>query len=165
MNIERTLNAILVYILMAVICSAFFVQFVWQETPCPLCLLQRVGMIGVAFGALLNLKFGISRLFYAISLLSALSGSAVAIRQIALHICPGEAQPFGSPVFGLSLYVWSFIVFICSVTYIAICLMVNDETKVKETLFEKGAFWLTVFVVMVNLIATIFQCGFFGPCE
>jgi disulfide bond formation protein DsbB len=163
MNLERTLNALLVYILMGVITSAFFVQFVWQEVPCPLCLLQRIGMIGVAFGALLNLRFGISRVFYAISLLSALVGAGVALRQIALHVCPGTS-PFGSPVLGLSLYVWSFIVFVCSLTFIAVCLMIRDQRPSKENGFEKGAFWLTAWVVGVNLIATFIQCGI-GPCD
>src|ERR1700728_1159169 len=118
-DLALVLNAILILILSGILLGAFFVQFYWHEEPCPLCLLQRLGMIGVGIGALLNLKFGIQASHYAVSLLSSLMGGTVALRQISLHVCPGSPQ-FGIPVLGLSLYTWSFIVFACSVLYISL---------------------------------------------
>jgi disulfide bond formation protein DsbB len=165
LKLEPALNALLAYILCFVIISAFYVQFFWKEEPCPLCYLQRVGMIGVAFGALMNTKFGISRLHYGLSLIFALTGGAVALRQIALHVCPGMSV-FGSPVFGLSLYTWSFLVFLCSVIYISLLFsfLPSKKGKLQETLFTKGAFWLTFLVVLINIGSTLTQCGL-GPCE
>ena len=37
---------------------ALFYQFIFHELPCPLCLLQRVGLFCIAFGAMMNLKHG-----------------------------------------------------------------------------------------------------------
>ena len=41
-----------------VLTAALVMQFVFGELPCPLCLLQRVALVGVAYGLLLNLRFG-----------------------------------------------------------------------------------------------------------
>ncbi|PUZ26518.1 hypothetical protein DCM91_08855 [Chitinophaga costaii] len=38
---------------------AYVVQFAWHEFPCPLYLLQRKCVMGVAFGLMLNLRNGI----------------------------------------------------------------------------------------------------------
>ena len=107
------LNLLLIFIICSVLMGAFYIQFVEHETPCPLCMLQRAGMVGVALGALLNLRFGISPAHYALSLLSCLTGGLVALRQISLHVCP-QFPTFGIPVLGLSLYTWSFLVFVSS---------------------------------------------------
>lgn len=166
---ERHLNALLMVILSAILWGALAIQFFWHETPCPLCLLQRLGMIGVAAGAFMNVRLGISRAHYGLSLFSALLGGFVAIRQIALHICP-NSPTFGVPFWGLSLYTWSFITFVSSVAYIAIMLIVfnkNDRHRyeiLKLDIWDDIAFWLIFLVTIANVIATSFQCGIFGPC-
>src|SRR5438309_1966573 len=114
LRLARTLNAALAIILMLILSAAYYQQYFKHETPCPLCLLQRLGMIGVAFGAVLNLRFGIQPLHYGFSLLSAFFGGSVSVRQILLHICPGSPI-FGYPVFGLSLYTWAFFTFCASI--------------------------------------------------
>ena len=42
--------------------AAFGMQFVLQELPCPLCVLQRVALVLCGFGFLLNLRFGVQPL-------------------------------------------------------------------------------------------------------
>ncbi|AHB99270.1 hypothetical protein M973_07510 [Francisella orientalis LADL 07-285A] len=37
------------------IISAFYFQFIMGEIPCPLCLLQRLGLLAIGFGFLLNM--------------------------------------------------------------------------------------------------------------
>jgi disulfide bond formation protein DsbB len=37
---------------------ALFYQFAFHELPCPLCLLQRVGLFFIAFGAIMNIRYG-----------------------------------------------------------------------------------------------------------
>lgn len=167
-KIARFLNALFILTISAVLLLAYGVQFLEHEVPCPLCMLQRLGMIGVATGALMNLRFGIKMSHYGISLLSCLAGGSVALRQISLHVCPGFAT-FGMPVLGLSLYTWSFIVFACSVLAISILLFLynpkeDSSSKPSMNFFEKLSFSVIFVICGLNVITTYLQCGF-GPCE
>lgn len=167
-SLERSLNVLLVLIIGGILLGAYSVQFFLHEEPCPLCMLQRLGMIGVTMGALLNLKFGIRMSHYGLSLISALMGGVVALRQISLHACPGFPE-FGLPVLGLSLYTWSFLVFACVVFGIAVLLFLyNPEESVKPqerlNFLSKFAFGLIFLVTVANILTTYLQCGF-GPCE
>jgi disulfide bond formation protein DsbB len=164
---ERDLNALIVIILSGILLGAFGVQFIMHEKPCPLCLLQRLGMIGVATGMLLNMWFGVRMSHYALALLSALMGGFVALRQISLHVCPGFPE-FGLPVLGLSLYTWSFIVFVCVVLAVALLLFLYDPKESQEApppanSWSKLAFGLIFFVAVANIVTTLMQCGL-GPC-
>ncbi len=125
---KRALNLLDLIAVCGILLVALYIQIFWGEEPCPLCLLQRVGMVGVGVGLLMNLKFGISSRHYALSLLNALFGAAVALRQITLHIIPGEPA-FGSPIFGLHLYTWSFIGFVAMMLYITLLLFLGDGIR------------------------------------
>lgn len=166
-NLERNLNATVVLILSGVLLSAFGVQFLWHERPCPLCLLQRLGMIGVSVGLLLNVWCGIRMAHYGLALLAALAGGFVALRQISLHVCPGTV-PFGLPVLGLSLYTWSFIVFVCVVLSVALLLFLYDPEKSENEALPVNGYCRFVsgfifLVALANVVTTFMQCGF-GPC-
>lgn len=166
-EVVRNLNAVLVLILSGILISAFGVQFFWHEEPCPLCMLQRLGMIGVSIGALLNMKFGVKTSHYGLSLLACLMGGTVALRQISLHVCPGFST-FGIPVLGLSLYTWSFLTFACAVLYIAILLFIEIPDKTTQVVpkmnkLENFAFVIIFLITAVNVVTTFLQCGF-GPC-
>ncbi len=161
----RTLNALMAIILMGIVTGAYYQQYVRHETPCPLCLLQRLAMIGASVGVLMNLRFGIRMRYTAFTLLSALFGGVVAGRQICLHICPGFPV-FGYPVFGLSLYTWSFIAFFCTVVGVMILLFLYmPDQSIKQSLnwFEKFAFFMVLLLTFANVITTLIECGL-GPC-
>ncbi len=165
-RLSRTLNAVLALILMGILSSAYFQQYFKQETPCPLCLLQRLGMIGVAIGAILNLRFGIQPLHYGFSLLSAFFGGSVSVRQILLHICPGSPV-FGYPVFGLSLYTWAFLTFCSSVIAVVLLLFLysaNDKDKFKMNWFERLACIAVFALTFLNFITTFDECAL-GFCK
>lgn len=164
---EKNLNALLVIILASILLGAFGIQFILHEQPCPLCMLQRLGMIAVGIGALLNVKFGIKKEHYGLALLSAIFGGSIAMRHIALHICPGFST-FGHPFMGLSLYTWSFLVFLSSIFYIALLLIIFGIKKEKEenkkiNLWQKIAFLLLFLVTAGNILSTYLSCGF-GLC-
>jgi hypothetical protein len=55
------------------------------------------------------------------ALLFAVFSAMVALRQIALHVLPGEGG-YGTALFGLHLYTWSFIVASLIIVYSAIIL-------------------------------------------
>lgn len=166
--LERNLNALIVLILVGTLLSAYGVQFIWHEEPCPLCLLQRIGMLGVAVGALMNVVFNIRMSHYAIMLLCSVFGGFVALRQVSLHVCPGFSS-FGWPVLGLSLYTWSFVVFTCVVTSVGLLLILFDRRKEYEdyppvNILGKTALYLTLLVATANIFTTLGQCGL-GVCE
>ncbi len=121
-----------VIVICFILLFAFYIQIFWHEQPCPLCLLQRLGLIGIATGLVLNLRFGISSKHYAVALLSALFGIAVSIRQILLHIVPGTPA-FGAPVFGLHLYTWSFIGYVAMLLYIGLLLFISERGEINHT--------------------------------
>ena len=113
----RNINAVAILGICGLLIGAYYIQFVKGEFPCPLCLLQRVAMLGVALGAMMNLRFGIHPAHYGISILSAVLGACISARQILLHInTPGSG--YGSPVFGMHLYTWALIAFIVAVVLI-----------------------------------------------
>ena len=161
----RNLNALLIIIYSLVISGAFGMQVFEHEVPCPLCYIQRVGMLGICTAAYFNLRFGIRPLHYGLALLSALFGGAVAIRQVTLHVCPGT-QTFGLPVFGISLYTWSFFTFVCSTFLVAILLILYSSSQEKKeplNWLQKIACAFFVFVLIGNVISVVHDCGW-GPC-
>lgn len=159
----KNLNALFILTLSGVLLAAYSVQFLKHEQPCPLCMLQRLGMIGVASGLLLNLKFGIRPIHYGLSLLSAIFGGGVALRQICLHICPGDPK-FGKPILDLSLYTWSFITFSCSIFVIALLLFLyrsqtEPTSSVKMNILAKFSFAIIFLITLGNMVTTLLECG------
>lgn len=148
-------------VFVGIIMAAFYEEFTKHEQPCPLCYLQRLGMVGVAIGSLMNLRFGIKTTHYGFSLLSALFGGAVSLRQICFHICPGFPR-FGYPVFGLNLYTWAFLSFAASAFAIALLLFFHREEDQKRqpmNWFDSLAFLLVYALIISNIIAILNQCG------
>lgn len=166
-SVQKNLNALLILILSGVLLSAYGVQFIYHEQPCPLCMLQRLAMIGVACAAVLNLYFGVRMSHYGLMLISSIFGGCVALRQISLHVCPGFST-FGFPVLGLSLYTWSFIVFVCVVAYVSMLLFLYDPSEREEMStplngWGKFSFALILCTALANVVTTFLQCGW-GPC-
>lgn len=165
-ELQKNLNALIIFIIAGVLLAAFGVQIIEKEVPCPLCLLQRIGMLCLAASLSLNLIFGVKPSHYGLALFSCLFGGAVALRQISLHVCP-QFPTFGLPVFGISLYTWSFFVFICSVFAIAALLFLYDPKQREEAklnTFSKFTFYLIFLVAIANFFYTLYQCGL-GSCE
>lgn len=167
-DLQRNLNGLIAVIICGVLLSAYGVEFFWHEVPCPLCMLQRLCMIGAAIGCLLNLCCGIHMSHYGLTLLSCLAGGTVALRQISLHVCPGFPE-FGFPVLGLSLYTWSFVVFVCTALSVALLLFLYDPQRDNTpssvfSKFGKFVFGLLFTVAAANALTTFLHCGF-GPCQ
>lgn len=163
MNIQKFLNLLFVLVLCAVLIAAYIYQLVMSQEPCSLCFLQRLGMIGVATAILMNLRFGIKVQHYGLAILCAFMGRIVSLRQIGLHVCP-QFPTFGAPIFGLDLYVWSYLVFSSSIFATAILLIhygfVKDHShQTRWGFYEKIAFWIVTLITFGNIINTLFDCG------
>src|SRR3979409_2045118 len=90
-SLAVALNALGLYGVALVLAAAFAAQLLLNELPCPLCLLQRIQFTMLAVGPILNIRFGPRPSHYALSLLAAAAGAAFAMRQVLLHIMPGDS--------------------------------------------------------------------------
>lgn len=165
-NIGELLNIIGVFGICISLSIAFYYQIAKSELPCPLCLLQRVGMIMIGCGFLFNLFLGVRGTHYAIALVGSVVTGLISARQVFLHILPGDAG-YGSPLMGVHFYSWALISSISSIIAIAMMLTASEKSwKIKLSI---GAFWkklvggLFALLVFGNIISTILECGI-GPC-
>ena len=172
--LSRFLNALQIYVLVGILGGALYFQLGLGENPCPLCLLQRMGMMGVMCGAVLNLRNGLRPQHYGLVILAALFGAGTATRQILLHIVPGTGG-YGEPVMGLHLYTWSFIAEICNLIGVGVMLLMygvgetalrgaSDEPA-KMSHFENVACLLAIGITAFNVILTLRECGLTACCE
>ncbi len=157
-----------------VMLSAFFIQFVKGEFPCPLCMLQRYGMILSTLGALfiiMQARRGVlTTARYAqglgLGLIGVLAGASVSVRQIELHILPGDPG-YGEPFLRLHLYTWAFVTFAIVMIYVGVMLFLMPRGIPQAPPAGSAArkvstaiIWLFIGVVAANVIAIIFLEGF-----
>lgn len=157
-----------------VMLGAFFIQFVEGEFPCPLCMLQRYGMFLSTMGALFVIMQARSGVLTAsryaqglgMGLIGALAGAMVSLRQIALHIMPGDPG-YGLPILGFHLYTWAFITFAVVLIYSGVALTLAPRSipvapSATSTLrwISNGVVWLFIAVAAANVIAILFLEGF-----
>lgn len=173
MNIQivkwaRLLNAIDVIAVCFVIFLAFIMQVVLNELPCPLCLLQRIGILAIGFGFLLNIRYQIRARHYAFSLLSAVFTGFAAVRQIALHILPGTPA-YGLPLLGLHMYTWVFILSVICIIYTTFMLCIQAQFEQEDPLqvppswlrsLSHFAFLFFLSMLLLNILFTFLECGF-----
>jgi disulfide bond formation protein DsbB len=167
-KIEFLCNALELTGVIAILGLAFAIELINQELPCPLCLLQRVGLFLVATGVLLNLRFGSSPVHYAMIILSALFTSIVALSQVAIHVrTPGSG--YGEPFLGLHLYTWAFVLSLAIILFTTIVMTLNQlnlqnrKHSKKLIKFSKVIIALTIILIVTNIIAAFFECGL-SPC-
>jgi len=164
MKAIRVLNTLWIFILCFVLTGAMIYRFAFHEDPCPLCLLQRFAMIGTGIAAFMNLRFGIKPQNYALALAFTIFGGSVSLRQISLHICP-QFSTFGSPVWGLELFTWAFLVFAGSLAGLMVLLFLQPtdarqhEKPHKLHLLEKAAGIYLFIAALYNAIMIYFLCG------
>ncbi|PIS02877.1 MAG: disulfide bond formation protein B [Chlamydiae bacterium CG10_big_fil_rev_8_21_14_0_10_42_34] len=166
MKLQKQLNLIFIYVLSLVLIGGYAYQIFSHEEPCILCFMQRLGMTGVSIAILMNLRFGIRVEHYGLAILAATVGRVVSLRQIGMHICP-QFAPFGHPILGLELYVWSYIVFGCSVFACAVLLIMYGLTENKKEQIqwggvEKFALALVALVAFGNFVNALFDCSLFS---
>lgn len=165
---SRTLNAIGLLVICGVLIAAYVFQFTLDELPCPLCLLQRVGLVMVGFGLCLNVIYGAKPHHYGIMLIGGIYGVSVSVRQILLHIVPGTGA-YGSPVLGLHYYTWAGICFFLVLVGTAIMLLFEGQykglvdkpahEKFGEHRLAKFAFFLMLALTAGNAVTTLIECG------
>lgn len=164
-QINKFINIFEICGLWVLILLTLLIQFYLDELPCPLCLLQRFGFMGMMMGLCLNLRFGYKSNHVALSLLFAVFTAFVALRQIALHVVPGTGT-YGSAIFGLHLYTWSFIIAMAFIIFNSFVLSLETPPS-KKDINDKSSkvvqiisFILVGVVMAVNIISVFLECGF-----
>lgn len=156
-TVSRILNIVALAAMIGVLSGSLYAQFAQGEQPCPLCMIQRVSMYGVALGPVMNLSIGIKVRHYAITILFAMVGAATSIRQILLHITPVPGQPtgFGPAILGLHMYTWAFVVFCVAIAGVSILLLwpTPFAAGVDGLLRERGVLRIVAVVVVAWLCA------------
>jgi disulfide bond formation protein DsbB len=166
-SLALTLNTLGLYVIALVLAVAFAAQFLLDELPCPLCLMQRIQFAMLAVGPILNLRFGPRPSYYALSLFAAIAGAAFATRQILLHIMPGDPG-YGSALVGYHYYSWAFIGFAVAIIALAAVLLLDEQFRDDGKPQPSGAFartavWLVITLTALNVVSTLLECGF-GAC-
>ena len=169
----RLINLVALVGLLGVLTGSLDLQILVGEQPCPLCLLQRSGMIGLAIGPIMNLLWGMRPAHYAISILAAMTGGAASTRQILLHIATPGDPGYGPAVAGFHLYTWAFITFAVGAAGCAALLLFSSQFSLGDTgvLRRRGpmriatlAVVMWTFVYLVIIAVTVLpECGL-GMC-
>ncbi len=163
-GLSLRLNTLGLLAIAAVLGFALGDQLLYKDLPCPLCILQRVGFVLAGFGLALNLRFSPHPSHYALTILGALFGGAVSIRQILLHIVPGSGA-YGDAFLELHFYTWALVIFVLIILGTAGMLLFDRQ-------FEKSAhgagplaglalavFALFAVLALGNGLSTFLECG------
>jgi hypothetical protein len=164
-SVIYSFNAMLILSICLLLVGTFIIQLVFKELPCPLCFLQRAGFMMTGLALFMNLCFGLRPSYYAMALLSLAFTSFVALRQIALHVIPGTGA-YGSPLLGLHLYTWSFI--IAMVFLMLIIIVLSFDFQYADGLSTRQGFkgilrflgTCLLLIALGNIMTVISLCGF-----
>jgi disulfide bond formation protein DsbB len=162
-------------VIAGILTTAMTLQYAYGELPCPLCLLQRVALLGVCLGIMLNFRSGFSYQNTGFSLLFTIFLLIVSVRQSLLDIYPRPGHEYiGSAVLGIHMPVWSIIIALALLIAYALKLAVlgGDEHLREDDIrsfpvIDRLASLLSVYVILlclINLVSVVIQCGF-GQCH
>ena len=158
--------------LAGILTAAEALQLLQGEVPCPLCLVERVAMLGTALAPILDLRRGYSPRHAGLGLLFALFLLIVSVRQVLLDICPRPGHDYvGSAVLGLHMPVWSVVIAAALIAAFALELALFDPQTLRAALPSPTSAWIglvlagwIVVLAVANLAGTVLQCGL-GECH
>ena len=160
LRIGQVLNVVAVIGILSV---AFYYQYAFHELPCPLCLMQRFGFIGIALGYVLNLTTTPRPSHYAISYLSALFVLIVSLLQIFLHIAPGDPG-YGDALMGLHFYTWAHIAALYFIFSTSVFLIADrqcqDEPLLRIPRISLVVSYVLLIFTLINAVSAFLECGF-----
>lgn len=159
-------------VLAAILTAAMVLQYGYGELPCPLCLLQRLAMLGIGFAIVMNLRSGPSDRWSGLAMIFAIFLLVVAARQTLLDIYPRPGHTYiGTAVLGLHMPVWSVLIGLAVLLAYALRLAVIGPARAPAQAAGAGALGaaarlLAVYMIAlaaINFASVILQCGL-GEC-
>ena len=172
---DYAFQLVLLAVMTAILTAALAIQLFMGELPCPLCLLERLCMLGIALGVVLNLRAGFSDRNTGLSLIFAVLLLIIAVRQTLLDIYPRPGHAYiGSAVLGLHMPVWSVLIATATLAAFAIKLAVLGGDAHRRLHPPDSFAWVrpagTVLAAAIlglcaaNLVLVLLQCGL-GECH
>lgn len=155
-------NQLALLAVVGVLSYAFVDQLYFGEIPCPLCLMQRIGFVIIGFAFVLNIRCGAHSAHYGWGIIGGLVGMTVSLRQVFLHIAPGD-KGYGATFLELHFYTWAFVAFLALLAGQAILLMLPNRDVRSRSGFANAIVILFILLVFANLVSTLLECGP-GPC-
>lgn len=164
-------SLLITWALCAALIGALYHQLFNNDLPCALCWLQRFAMMAilVAQGYVLlkiakrkMLSLGEIAAAHGLSILAALVGMTMSIRQVLLHILPGDPG-YGGEVMGLHFYTWGFVLFFCCMLGSALTLALAnwlDKDSAAWHATARWTMWLVAALILVNWVLVFAMQGF-----
>ena len=149
-----------------ILIAALFFQYHLSEIPCPLCLLQRSGILLIATALLMNLRYKRKIIHYMFANIAALLTSIMAARQILLHINDPIGHGYGNMFLGYHLYTWVFIISLIIIIYNSIIVCFSEQYYHHSLYFhgKLGKLIVNITLLMLILIAAINVAGVYFEC-
>lgn len=157
-----------------VLIAAFVLQFALGELPCPLCMLQRYGILLSSLGPFwIIIQANRGKLTapsyqqgLGLAALGALLGAMVSTRQILLHILPDDPG-YGSMMFMAHLYTWALVTFIVTLIAVAalgtlapVSLSGDNARPMPASATSKFTIALFFVAIAANAFMIVFLEGF-----
>lgn len=153
--------------------AMFIFQFALGEMPCPLCITQRMAMMAASLGPLYvivqSLRGQLTETKFMVGLgmasLGALVGAIMSIRQVELHILPGDPG-YGTAIMGLHLYTWALITFVIVLAFAGLLMLFGHEFQpvAPEARWARTLAWIIVWAfvatIAINMVVVFFEEGF-----
>jgi disulfide bond formation protein DsbB len=165
---------LMMLVIAGILSAAMTLQYADGELPCPLCLLQRVGLFGVCFGVILNFRRGFSWRNTGIGMLFSFFLLIVSVRQTLLDIYPRPGHDYvGSAIFGVHMPVWSVIIAVALLSAFGLELAVfgGKESGWRDLdsfprlgLLARVLSLYVMALCAINLVSVFIQCGL-GQCH
>src|SRR5262245_6291203 len=170
--LDRLVLLAMLAVVAAILAWAMVLQVAFGEIPCPLCLLQRVAMLGCCFGLIQQLRAGESQRGAGIGLVFALLLLVISARQTLLDIVPRPGHAYvGQAVFGLHMPVWSVVIAVALLAGFAVRFALFGGPRAAAeragSAMHRSARALEIYVVVIcaiNFLAVVLQCGL-GECH
>ena len=165
------INLIDLFLIEIISISAIVWQLIYNELPCPLCLLQRIAILSLGYLYILNIKFKPSVIIYVFIIFTAILTTSMSTRQILLHIIPGS-KSYGSAILGYHLYTWVFIFSVITILWtllkLAIFSLYNRMTPIVHSnlvkVFIRTLIFIYFFIIIINMLLVLFECGLNFSC-
>lgn len=166
-TIYHHLNALVLLAIDCILLFAFYDQLFKHDLPCPMCLLQRLGLVACSIAIILNLRHGLRARHYGLFILSCVYGASMSLRQISLHVVPHEST-YGNAFMGYHLYTWGFIAFSTFIFVAGIALLMPHQfvPQSQPITFKQQPAWikfvilLTLLLLIGEAVSAFLECGF-----
>lgn len=164
-----------IFLIAFILTTAFYLQIVYNEIPCPLCLLQRIAFLGICFAIMLNLRMHHSIRHEGLTLLITIILLIISTRQTLLDIYPRPGHEYiGTTIFGLHMPVWSIVISVLLLlAYSLRFIMLGYSDHLKNTTLQAHPIlndiaiilmWYIITLCALNLLSAFLQCGL-GSCH